>query len=336
MRQLRRRTPVTDDRPAARRVPVLVLVLVFEGVDGLGVSAVADVLSGANARAPQGFRYDVRTVSPDGAAVRTSSGLRMLPDHGPGGVTGVDTVDTLVVPGADGIPATGPETVRALLRAADGARRVASVGTGAFLLAEAGLLHGRTAATHWAFAEELAHRFPDITVDPRHTVVKDDRVTTAGGGGSALDLALSLVREDLGHEVARRTAASLATSPRTPGGQAQFAEPRVREARNPALRAVQRQVLDDPGGDWSLPSFARRAGLSERQISRLFRAQAGMTAREYVERVRVSFASRRLLETARSPEAVARESGFGTEAAMRGSFLRVLQVSPVEFRNRFS
>ncbi|MCI0383786.1 GlxA family transcriptional regulator [Streptomyces sp. CNQ085] len=167
-------------------------------------------------------------------------------------------------------------------------------------------------------------------------MVKDDHVTTAGGGISAIEMALSLLEEDLGRDVAQQTAQFLVTYLRKPGGQAQFADAQVREARSLALRQLQRQVQADPGADWTLRSLSLHAGLSERHLSRQFRAEIGMTARQYVERARVAVASRLLIETPQSAELIAREIGFGTEATMRKSFLRVLQVAPLEYRRRFS
>lgn len=310
-----------------------VLIFLFDGVQGLGLSGPADVFSCVNSAAPEGFQYDVRTASRDGTAVRTSSGLTVMPDCGLVDVVGADT---LIVPDANGIPASEPETARALGEVADRTQRIATVGTGAFLIAEMGLLSGRKAATHWAFSDELARRFPDIAVDRRDTVVRDSHVTTAGGGASGIDMALSLVSEDFGREVAQRTARSLVAHLKKPGGQMQFTELTAREAKSSVLRRVQQHVLAHPEADWSLRSLSRHAGLSERQVSRLFRTEVGMTAREYVERVRVAVASRMLIEGSESPEVIARGTGFGTETTMRKSFLRVLQVPPVEYRSRFS
>jgi transcriptional regulator GlxA family with amidase domain len=310
-----------------------VVIFLFDEAQSLGLSGPADVFSCANELTSASFRYDVRTASHDGAAVRTSSGLTVMADCG---VAGIGDVGTLIVPNADGIPALEAETTRALGALADRARRIASVGTGAFLIAEAGVLDGRRVTTDWGLSDELASRFPDITVDARDTVVKDGHVTTAGGAASAIEMVLSLVEEDHGRDVAQQTAQFLVTHLRKPGGQAQFADLQVREARSLALRQLQRQVHADPGADWTLRSLSLRAGLSERHLSRQFRTEIGMTAREYVERTRVAAASRLLIETLQSAELIARETGFGTEATMRKSFLRVLQVAPLEYRRRFS
>ncbi|MFS8201126.1 GlxA family transcriptional regulator [Streptomyces sp. CWNU-52B] len=313
-----------------------VVVPLFEGVQSIGVSGPADVLSAANASdaaAVAGFRYEVLTVSPDGAPVRTSSGLTVLAHRAVGDVAEVDTV---IVPGAEGVPALDRRTTDALGTLVRRARRVASVGTGAFALAGTGILDHRRAATHWEFSAELARRHPGLHVDSRDTVVRDGHITTAGGGASGIDLALSLVAEDLGREVSQLVARSLVTYVSRPGGQAQFGALRARDARTPALREVQNLISSRPGGDLTLRALAGHAGLSERQFTRLFRAQVGMSAREYVERARVAAAARMLTETARGPEAIARDAGFGTEATMRKAFLRVLRILPAEYRNRFS
>jgi transcriptional regulator GlxA family with amidase domain len=242
---------------------------------------------------------------------------------------------TLIVPGTDGIPALERAIVEAVGSLARRARRVASVGTGAFLLADAGLLDGRRAATHWEFADELARRYPAVDADARDTVVRNGRVMTSGGAASGLDLARPR-GDDLGGEAAQQIARSQVTYQRRPGGQLQFAEPLGPDARSPVLRAVQRRILADPGSDLSIRSLSRQAGISERHFARLFRAQVGMSAREYVERARVAAASRLLTETLRSPEAIAREAGFGTQATMGTSFQRALRISPLDHRERFS
>ncbi|MCX5554503.1 GlxA family transcriptional regulator [Streptomyces sp. NBC_00038] len=208
--------------------------------------------------------------------------------------------------------------------------------TGAFLLAGTGLLNGRKIATHWQYAEELAARHPDVKVDARDTVVRDGPVTTAGGVACGIELGLALVEEDRDRETSQRIARHLLTYVNGPGGQAQFAELRAREAQSAALRETQRLILDHPAGDLTVRTLSRHAGLSERHLSRLFRAQVGMSVREYVEQARVAFASRLLTETTDTPEAIARRAGFGTETTLRHAFLRVLQILPLEYRERFT
>lgn len=301
----------SPDRTSGQQ-PHLVLILLFDGVQSLGFSGPADVFDAAGELSSGTCRYEVRTASLDGGPVRVSGGLTDRPDHGTMDVAeAVAEVGTLIVPGTDGIPALDRAIVDAVGSLARRSRRVASVGTGAFLLADAGLLDGRRAATHWEFADELARRYPAVEADARETVVRDGRVTTSGGAASGLDLALALVEDDLGGEAAQQVARFLVTYRRTPGGQLQFAEPLGPDACGPALRAVQRRILDDPGGDLSIRSLSRQAGISERHFTRLFRAQVGMSAREYIERARVAAASHLLTETPCSTESIACETGFG-------------------------
>lgn len=317
--------------------PHLVLIVLYDGVQSLGFSGPADVFAAADEVSSGSCRYEVRTASLNGGPVRASGGLTVRPDHGTMDVATAGKVGTLIVPGADGFPVRDRAIVETVGSLALRARRVASVGTGAFLLADAGLLDGRRAATHWEFADELARRFPAVTVDARDTVVRDGRFTTSGGGAaSGLDLALTLVEDDLGDEAAQQIARALVTYHRRPGGQLQFTEPHGPDAHSPALRAVQRRILADLNGDLSIRSLSRQAGLSERHFTRLFRAQVGMSAREYIERARVVAASRLLTETSRSLGAVACETGFGTQATMLRAFRRVLRVSPLDYRERFS
>ncbi|WP_413753354.1 DJ-1/PfpI family protein [Streptomyces sp. R-74717] len=308
----------------------VVVIPLFDGVRSLTFSGPADVLAGASR---EDFRYDVLTASHGGVPVRSSNGLVFLPDTS---LADVADVDTVILPGADGIPLVGPEAAAAINGLVTRARRLVSVCTGAFLLAGTGLLDGRTVATHWQYADELARRHPEVKADARDFVLRDGPVTTAGGVASGIELGLALVEQDLGRETAQRLARHLVTYLSRPGGQAQFAELRAREARSPALREVQRLVLDFPEGDLTLRTLSQHAGLSERRLSQLFREQVGMSVKEFVEQVRVAFASRLLTETADSQEAIARQAGFGTEATLRHAFLRVLRVSPREYRERFT
>jgi transcriptional regulator GlxA family with amidase domain len=319
---------MTQTHPGGRRH--LVVIPLFDGVRSLTFAGPADVLAAASDR---DFPYEVLTASHDGGPVRSSSGLVFVPDTS---LAAVSDVGTVILPGADGVPRVGAETADAVAALVARAGRAASVCTGAFLLAGTGLLDGRTAATHWRYAAELALRHPEVQVDARDTVVRDGPFTTAGGVASGIELGLALVAEDLGRETAQRVARHLVTYVSRPGGQAQFAEVRARQASDPALRDVQRLVLGNPAADLTVRALSRHAGLSERHLSRLFRAQVGMSVKEYVEQVRVAFASRLLTETADSPEAIARQAGFGTEATLRHAFLRVLRISPLEYRERFT
>jgi transcriptional regulator GlxA family with amidase domain len=223
-----------------------------------------------------------------------------------------------------------------LTAAARRSRRVASVCTGAFLLARAGLLDGRPATTHWASCKELARRYPSIRVEPDPIFVRDGDVMTSAGVTAGMDLALALVEEDLGRETALETARWLVLFLKRPGGQAQFsAQLAAQMADREPLRELQEWIPDNLDVDLSVPALARRACMSERNFARAFRRETGMTPAAYVETARVERA-RMALESGELPvETIARQAGFGTVETMRRAFGRRLGVSPLDYRNRF-
>lgn len=315
-------------------MPRRVEILLYEGVQGLDVSGPLEVFAGATRASPAGGGYAVRTVSPAGAPVRTSSGLLLTPD---GALATGGRVDTLLVPGGDGMPAAVDAVVVDWLRGrARSARRVASVCTGAFLLAEAGLLDGREVTTHWAYAEALAGRFPAVHVQPERIFSRDGNVWTSAGVTAGMDLALALVEQDLGRDVALTVARWLVLFLRRSGGQSQFsAQLEAQCAERDVLREVQLWVADHLDADCSVPALAERAAMSPRHFARAFAAECGVTPGRYVERLRVEAARRRLEESPAGVEAIARATGFGTAETMRRAFVRSLGVAPSEYRRRF-
>jgi transcriptional regulator GlxA family with amidase domain len=217
------------------------------------------------------------------------------------------------------------------------ATRLASVCTGAFLLAEAGLLAGRQVTTHWAYCATLARRYPDLNVDPEPIFVRDGHVVTSAGVTAGIDLALALVEDDLGRDVALRIARDLVVFLRRPGNQAQFsAQLAAQLASREPLRDVQRWITDNPAADLSVETLAGRASLSPRQFARAFAAEVGMPPGRYVDRVRLESARRRLEDSADGVEETARACGYGTSEAMRRAFIRALGASPAEYRRRFA
>jgi transcriptional regulator GlxA family with amidase domain len=248
-------------------------------------------------------------------------------------------IDTLVCAGGTGArDACGDrELIDWLRAAARRSRRVASVCTGAFLLAEAGLLEGRRATTHWSACAALGRSHPAVRVEPDPIFVRDGDLYTSAGVTAGMDLALALVDEDLGREVALEVARWLVLFVRRPGGQSQFsAQLAAQTAEREPLRELQAWISDNLDADLSVPALARRACMSERNFARAFRREVGMTPAAYVEAVRVEGA-RNALEVAAAPvEQVARQAGFGTVETMRRAFRRRLGVSPGDYRNRFS
>jgi transcriptional regulator GlxA family with amidase domain len=317
-----------------------VVIVLFDEVQSLDVTGPLEVLAGAGrviqAAGSAARAYEIRTLSVSGEPLRTSSGLTIVPDgrleYAP------DRLDTLIVPGGRGARAAVADArlLAWIAEASRRSRRTASVCTGAFALAAAGLLDGRRATTHWSAAEALARMYPRVTVDPDPIFVRDGSVWTSAGVTAGMDLALALVEEDHGRDVALTVARHLVLFLCRPGGQSQFSA--TLSAQQPArepLREAQRLILEEVGGDHSVEAMAARAHMSPRHFARAFAAEAGITPARYVERVRLE-AARRCLEDDTEPvAAIAAACGFGTAETMRRTFLRTLGVGPAEYRRRF-
>ena len=310
-----------------------VLIVVYPGVQTLDVTGPAEVFRAAGLIHPPGYAVTVAAAQ-DGPL--PTSTVSFVPDarfdecRGP--------IDTLIVAGGTGSRRAEeePELVEWVAGAAKRSRRVAAVCTGAFLLAKAGLLDGRRATTHWANCADLAARYPAVTVDPEPIFVRDGDVATSAGVTAGMDLALALVEEDLGRDVALLVARHLVVFLQRPGGQAQFsAQLAAQTADRAPLRELQAWIPDHLDEDLSVPALAQRACMSDRNFARAFRRETGRTPGAYVEAARIERA-RIALETGDLPvEAIARQAGFGTVETMRRAFRRQLGVSPIEYRTRF-
>ncbi|MEV6587293.1 GlxA family transcriptional regulator [Streptomyces acidicola] len=308
-----------------------VLVVLFDDVQSLDVTGPVEVFHGADLHRPGTYR--IRTASLDGAPVRTSSGLTLVPDHA---LADAPAPHTLLVPGGQGTRRRAPDLVAWLREHGPRAERLVSVCTGAILLAEAGLLDGRRATTHWAYCDKLARDHPETEVDPDPIYVRDGNVATSAGVTSGIDLALALIEEDLGRDTALSIARHLVVFLRRPGNQAQFsAQLAAQTARREPLREVQQWITEHPGDDLTVDSLAARARLSPRHFARAFQAETGMTPGRYVDRVRLEHARRLLEDTADGVEEISRACGYGTPEAMRRAFLRTLGAAPAEYRRRF-
>jgi transcriptional regulator GlxA family with amidase domain len=320
--------------------PRQVAILAFPGVQSLDVSGPLEVFAGARrlieAGAHRGRGYEIRILSRDGAPLRTSSGLTLTPHAALRDSPA--RIDTLIVAGGPGCSEAVADgaLVAWISEAGSRARRIASVCTGAFLLAEAGLLDGRRATTHWSAAKELARLYPEVHVDPDPIFLRDGEIWTSAGVTAGMDLALALVEEDLDRDAALTIARHLVMFLRRPGNQSQFSATLAAQlpVREP-LREAQRRVVEEIAGEHSVDAMAVRAHMSARHFARAFRAETGVTPGRYVERVRLE-AARRLLEDTGDPIAVvALACGFGTPETMRRVFLRTLEVGPAEYRRRF-
>jgi transcriptional regulator GlxA family with amidase domain len=280
--------------------------------------------------------YRIRVCTPDGGPVRTSAGFAAVPDHGPEILA---AADTLLVPGVHGGAAleTGvlePPVAAALARRRPDAR-VMSICTGAFVLAAAGLLDGRPATTHWAYADRFRALHPTVRLDPGVLFVDDGEVLTSAGVGAGVDLCLHVVRRDHGSAVANRAARRSVMPPWREGGQAQFIErplPAPTGSSTAETRAWAMERLREP---LDLARLARRAGMSVRTFTRRFRAETGLSPAQWLVRQRVEEA-RRLLETTDLPiEQVAERAGLGTAASLRQHLHAAVGVSPAAYRRTF-
>ncbi|OBA71986.1 AraC family transcriptional regulator [Mycobacterium sp. 1554424.7] len=297
----------------------------------LDVAGAGEVFAEANRF---GADYRIKIASVDGRDVTTSIGTRL-------GVTdalsSIESADTIMVAGSDDLPrrAIDPALVDAVKSAAARTRRLASICTGSFVLAQAGLLNGRRATTHWHDARLFARAFPDVAVEPDALFVRDGDVFTSAGVSSGIDLALALVEMDHGTELVRDVARWLVVYLKRAGGQSQFST--LVEADPPPqspLRKVTEAIAADPSGNHSVKTLAAQAALSTRQLTRLFQSELGTTPARYVEMVRID-AARAALDAGRSVADTARLAGFGSTESLRRVFVDNLGVSPKAYRDRF-
>jgi transcriptional regulator GlxA family with amidase domain len=280
--------------------------------------------------------YDLVVAGPTAGAVVTTRGPGIIADHALTSIRG--PIDTLVVVGGEGAIAAARDAklVRTVANLARRSRRVASVCTGAFVLAAAGLLEGRRATTHWSSCDRLAEKYPAITVDPDRIFVRDGNIWTSAGVTAGMDLALALVADDMGQDVARAAARQLVMYVQRPGGQAQFSAQlgAQRAARDP-LRELQGWIGEHPAEDHSVERLAAHVAMSPRHFARVFRDDVGCTPAAYVEQVRMEVARRLLETTDLSVDEIAATAGFGTPETLRRAFARRVGASPTEYRGRF-
>ena len=313
-----------------------VLIVLFDGVQSLDVTGPLEALAGARTEAGEPG-YEVRTASLDGGPVRTSSGLRLTPDGALRGLPDTQPLDLLLVPGGRGARHADPDLIAWVHDHAGQAGRLASVCTGAFVLAEAGLLAGKRVTTHWAYCDKLAAKYPDLTVDPDPIYIRDGHLITSAGVTAGIDLALALIEEDLGRDAALTAARYLVVFLRRPGSQSQFsAQLQAQTATRKPIRHVQQWITEHPAENLTVERLALKANLSPRQFARAFTTEVGLTPGRYVDQVKIEAARRRLEDTADGIEEAARACGYGTSEAMRRAFIKTLGVSPAEYRRRFT
>ncbi|HEY6472810.1 MAG TPA: DJ-1/PfpI family protein [Acidimicrobiales bacterium] len=315
-----------------------VVIVAFEGVQPLDVVGPHEVFAGARRAAAslgKAGGYHVTLASTGGGTVHAESGLVLgtatLPGDG-------DRIDTLVLAGGNGANAAAAdeELLGWIRRTAPDCRRVATVCSGTFIAAAAGLLDGRRVTTHWARAQELSEAHPRLTVDPDPIYIRDGKVWSSAGVTAGMDLSLALVEDDLGVDVAQIVARWLVMFLHRPGGQSQFASPVwVPRAERSTVRAVQDLVEAAPGGDHRVPNLAAAAAMSVRHFTRVFTAEVGESPSRFVERTRVEAARRELETTGDTLDVVASRCGLGSAETLRRVFHRHLGVAPDAYRRRF-
>ncbi|WP_435303875.1 GlxA family transcriptional regulator [Streptomyces phaeoluteigriseus] len=307
-------------------------VLVFDEMKMLDLSGPAEVFSEANR---YGANYRLSIVSVGGTPVRTSIGIQVPVDTD---AASAPAFDTLLITGGDLLPGrlVDPNLSAAASRLAATAGRVASICTGAFILAAAGLLDGRRATTHWQHTASLARGYPSTRVEPDALYVKDGTLYTSAGVTAGIDLALALLEEDHGPGLTRDVARSLVVYMQRPGGQSQFSASLQGPApRTPVLRQIQDMVQTDPTADHSLNALATRVRVSARHLTRMFRTELDTTPMKYVELIRFDLA-KALLDSGHSATEAASLSGFPSYESLRRAFGRHLGVSPTRYRRRFT
>lgn len=314
-----------------------IAILAFPRVQLLDVAGPADVFVEAARQLGKPRAYQVQVIGTERGLLKSSSGLRLAVDatiathRGP--------IDTLLVAGSPNIGdmASDAKLQDWLRRRSRTVRRYGSVCTGAFVLAASGLLDGKRVATHWNSTARLAAAYPRACVEADAIYVKDGKLFTSAGVTAGMDLALAMVEEDHGRELALRVARELVMFLKRPGGQSQFsAHLAAQTSERSAVRAVQDHVLAHLKDDLSVPMLASRAGMSERSFARIFRSETGTTPAEFVENARID-AARRLAEESDLPaKRLADAVGYANVDGFRRAFGRRLGVSLGEYRSRFA
>lgn len=310
--------------------------IAFPGVTALDLAGPLEALHAANQAGGNGQPYRTIVLSPCGGKVRSESGLTISTDAS---LARAPRLDTIVVPGGAGLRVPRMlAPIAAWLRArALGTRRIVSVCTGIYALAEAGLLDGKRATTHWRFATDVHQRYPGIRIDADAIYVRDGKIYTSAGISAGIDLTLALIEEDLGERLALSVARELVLYMKRGGGQLQFSEPlQFQSQAVDRFSELATWIVANLRADLSVEALAGRAGISPRQLSRRFSAAVGASPAAFVERLRLDEARRRLLAQRQTIDRVSSSVGYASADAFRRAFERRFGVAPRTFRKRFS
>jgi transcriptional regulator GlxA family with amidase domain len=335
----------------SRRVRRLIVLVTFDGVNMLDFSGTSQVFTtccelvmAAGSNGATQDPYEIVLASSKGGLIRTSSGIRVETVSLRSLRPRMNEIDTLVVSGGPRVSIACQDRVLMewIAEAAENVRRLCSVCSGAFILAEAGLLSGRRAATHWKYCAELAATYPDIQVEPDSIFIRDGRIWTSAGVTAGIDLSLALVEADLGRRVAMAVARHLIVFLKRPGGQSQFSEPLKAQTvaansdTSERFSALHAWMADNLASDLSVERLAERVGMSTRTFARAYFAATGKTPGKAVATIRVEAARRALESGDESIKQIAASTGFGDDERMRRAFQRHLKVNPMNYRSRFS
>ncbi|WP_331748988.1 MULTISPECIES: GlxA family transcriptional regulator [unclassified Streptomyces] len=319
----------------------LVVIVLFEGVDLLDVTGPPEVFALLRRETDDESGYTVVLAAETMDPVTTSAGVRILPDTSFERAA-ARNIDTLLVPGSVEVDdrrrvhaLTDPVVVGWVKRLAAGTRRVTSVCVGAHILAAAGLLDGKRATTHWSTAQQLAADHPEVEVDADPIFIREGDVWTGAGISACLDLSLALVADDFGETVALRVARQLVMYLKRPSGQSQFSVPLEPVSTTRRIEDLRHHIMGNVGAPLTVAELAAHAHVGERQLTRIFKAELGMTPSSYVESVRVERARNQLESTDATLERIASTCGFGTTDTLIRAFRRKLDTTPTEYRLRF-
>ncbi|MET0448751.1 MAG: helix-turn-helix domain-containing protein [Aeromicrobium sp.] len=322
-----------SDQQPDRTAPIEVGLVVDEGSNPFEMACACEIF-GARRRPEIGFEpYRLRLVSPE-PEVAMRDGLFTV--TGSDDLSALDEVHTVIVPNRPDVDSPSRRLVLdALVRAHERGARLVGLCTGAYTLAEAGLLDGRSAAVHWQLADDFARRFPAVRVEPDVLFVDEDDILTSSGSAAALDLGLHIVRKDHGSEVANFVSRRLVFASFRDGGQRQFVEQPVPDAATPSLGPTLDWLQEHLAEDLDVAAIADRAHMSPATLHRRFRAEVGTTPLAWLTAQRVQLARRLLERSGDGLDLVAHRSGLGTAANLRSQMHRHTGVSPSAYRARF-
>jgi transcriptional regulator GlxA family with amidase domain len=317
--------------PPSRRLKIAVIA--FDGIVPFHLS-VPCLIFGGNARDPGVAGFDVVVCAADPAPLRTAAGFTI---DAPADLSGLDAADVVVMPAWHDDCRPAPSAlIDALRRAHQGGARVVGLCLGAFPLAQAGLLDGKTATTHWECVGTLAQRHPKVKVDPDVLYVDEGDVLTSAGVAAGIDCCLHVLRQIVGAETANRRARRLLVAPHRPGGQAQFIERPLPVTRSDSrLSQVLEWVTAHPEQPHTIEALAQRAAMSRRNFTRHFRQATGTSFKPWLLSQRLAHAQRMLEGSDASIEAVAQEAGFGSGLSLRQHFQAAFRISPSAYRKQF-